>query len=141
MRMRVMAAGVVLAAALWSQTVPAGTSFLVKLSDSVSSRTSRKGDPVRAVVISPERLRGGRLVGEVEQAEGNRLRFSFHTLRFKGQETPVRTQITGVVNSKGNADRDDLEQPVSVEGGTVVVKGPAIAIEEGAEIRLAGGQR
>jgi hypothetical protein len=129
---------IMLSAALWSQTVPQGTKFLVKLSDSLSSKTSRKGDKVGAVVISPERLRGGRLEGAVEEASGGRLRFSFHTLRFAGKTVAIRTEVTGVVSSKGNDGLDDLEQPVRIERGTVVVKGPAIAIDEGAEIRLAG---
>jgi hypothetical protein len=141
MRILVVAAAVFLSAALWSQTVPQGTKFLVKLSDSLSSKTSRKGDKVGAVVISPVALRGGRLEGAVEEAEGGRLRFSFHTLRFAGKTVPIRTEVTGVVSSKGNAGLDDLEQAVSVERGTVVVKAPAVAIDEGAEIRLAGEEK
>jgi hypothetical protein len=139
--MKSLIAILVLSASLWSQTVPQGTKFLVKLSDSLSSKTSRKGDKVGAVVISPVALRGGRLEGAVEEAEGGRLRFSFHTLRFAGKTVPIQTEVTGVVSSKGNAGLDDLEQPVSVARGTVVVKGPAVAIDEGAEIRLAGEQK
>lgn len=139
--MKSLIAVLMLSAALWTQTVPQGTKFMVKLSDSLSSKTSRKGDKVRAVVISPERLRGGRLEGAVEEAESGRLRFSFHTLRFAGKTVAIRTEITGVVSSKGNADLDDLEQAVSIERGTVVVKGPVVAIDEGAEIRLAGEER
>jgi hypothetical protein len=141
MRTLVVAAAVFFSAALWSQTVPKDTKFLVKLGDSLSSKTSRKGDKVGAVVISPERLRGGRLEGVVEEAEGGRLRFSFHTLRFAGKVVPIRTEITGVVSSKGNPGLDDLEQAVRIERGTVVVKGPVVAIDEGAEIRLAGEEK
>jgi len=125
----------------WSQTVPQGTRFLVKLGDSLSSATSKKGDPVRAVVISPERLRGGRLEGAVAEVGRGRLRFSFHLLRFTGKEIPIRTEITGIVNSQGNSDRDDLEQSVTIEQGTVTVKGSTVVIDEGAEIRLVGGER
>ncbi len=141
MRVCVIAAAVLLSPALWPQTVAPGTKFLVKLSDSVHSKTSRKGQRLGAVVISPEQLRGGRLEGTVEEARGGRLRFSFHTLRFAGKVIPIRTEVTGVVNSKGNADRDDLEQPVRVERGTVTVAGRAVAIEEGAEIRLTGEEQ
>lgn len=123
------------------QTVPEGTKFLVKLSDSLSSKTSRKGDLVRAVIISPERLRGGRLEGAVEEATGPRLRFHFHTLHYKDQTIRVRTEIVGVVSSKGNPDQDDLEQRVSVQAGTVVAHGPAVALDEGSEIRLVGAQQ
>ncbi len=130
-----------LTASSWSQTVPPGTRFLVKLGDSLSSVTSKKGDPVRAVVISPERLRGGRLEGTVEEVGRARLRFSFRLLRFQGKGIPIATEITGVVNSKGNADRDDLEQPVAVEKGVVTAKGSAVEIDEGAEIRLLGQER
>ena len=141
MRTLVAATAVFFSAALWSQTVPKDTKFLVKLGDSLSGKTSRKGDKVGAVVISPERLRGGRLEGAVEEAEGGRLRFSFHTLRFTGKVVPIRTEITGVVSSKGNPGLDDLEQAVRIERGTVVVQGPVAAIDEGAEIRLVGEEK
>lgn len=137
-----------LAGALWlgallcaQPKVDEGTRFLVKLGDTLDSRTSRPGDRVGAVVISPVPLRGGRLEGVVEEAGGPRLRFGFHTLRFGGESVPIRTEITGVVNSKGHPARDDLHQAVRIEKGTVIAPGQAIAIHEGAEIRLVGGPR
>lgn len=121
--------------------VEEGTRFLVKLGDTLDSRTSRPGDRVSAVVISPVALRGGRLEGEVEEAQGPRLRVRFHTLRYAGHAIPVRAEVTGVVNSKGNPARDDLNQVVQVEKGTVIARGDAVAIHEGAELRLVGGPR
>lgn len=130
--------GVVLCA---QPKVEENTRFLVKLGDTLDSRTSRPGDRVGAVVISPVPLRGGRLEGVVEEASGPRLRFSFHTLRFADHAVPIRTEVTGVVNSKGNPARDDLNQVVRIEKGTVIAPGEAVAIHEGAEIRLLGGPR
>lgn len=129
------------ASLLWSQSVPRGATFLVKLSESLDTRTSRPGDKVGAVVIAPVCLRGGRLEGAVDEAQGPRLRFSFHLLRFSSRTATLRTQIISVVNSKGEVSRDDLGQTVRVEAGTVVAEGPATALHEGAEIRLIGEER
>jgi len=128
-------------ALLLSQTVPNQTRFLVKLSDTLDSRTSRKGDRIGAVVIAPVSLRGGRMEGIVEEAEGARLRFSFFTLRFAGRTVSIRSELTGVVNSKGDPGRDDLGQPVRVDNGAMVGAGSATAIHEGAELRLVGEER
>jgi hypothetical protein len=124
--------------AVFSHAAPTTVAFLVKLADTLDTRISRPGDKVRAVVISPVSLRGGRLEGTVEEARGGRLRFSFHTLHHAGKTSRVRTQITGVFNSKGHVSRDDLGQVVRIEEGTIVATGEATAIHEGAEIRLAG---
>ncbi len=121
--------------------VDEGTRFLVKLGDTLDTRITRPGECVRAVVISPMSLRGARLEGFVDQAEGPRLRFSFRTLRLAEHTVPIHTEITGVVNSKGTAARDDLNQVVRIEKGTIVAPGEAVAIHEGAEIRLVGGPR
>lgn len=143
-----MKTAIKVAGALWlgallcaQPKVEEGTRFLIKLGDTLDSRTSRPGDRVGAVVISPVPLRGGRLEGVVEEADGPRLRFSFHTLRLAGETIAIRTEITGVVNSKGNPARDDLNQVVRIEKGAVVAPGRAVAIHEGAEIRLVGGPR
>jgi hypothetical protein len=126
------------AIAVAAHAAPKDVAFLVKLGDTLDTRASRPGDNVSAVVISPVSLRGGRLEGTVEEARGGRLRFSFHTLRHAGKTFSLRTQITGVVNSKGDVSRDDLGQVVRIEEGTIVASGKATAIHEGAEIRLAG---
>ena len=121
-----------------AHATPRNVAFLVKLGDTLDTRTSRPSDRVRAVVISPVSLRGGRLEGAVEEARGGSLRFSFHTLRHAGKSLSIRTRITGVVNSKGDVSRDDLGQVVRIEEGTIIAPGEATAIHEGAEIRLAG---
>ncbi|MCS7314194.1 MAG: hypothetical protein RMI94_02845 [Bryobacterales bacterium] len=137
-----LASALWLGALAWAQPrVEEGTRFLVKLGDTLDTRISRAGDRVSAVVISPVSLRGGRLEGQVEEASGPRLRFGFHTLRLAGHAVAIRTEITGVVNSKGNPARDDLNQVVRIEKGTVIAPGEAVAIHEGAEIRLVGGPR
>lgn len=140
MRFLVLAAAI-LAALPGGQTVPKDTRLLVKLNDSLDSRTSRPGQKIRAVVIAPVSLRGGRLEGVLEEVAQARLRFTFHTLRLPAQTVSVRTELTGVVNSKGNPGRDDLDQPVRIEQGAMISAGSATAIHEGAELRLVGEER
>jgi len=115
--------------------------FLVKMTDSMSSRTSHKGDRITAVVIAPVALRGGRVEGTVLLAEASLLRFSFHTLTFGGKTIPIDSQVTAIVSSKGNAGQDDLGQRTRMEGGTIIAYGLYTTIDEGAEIRFVAWEK
>ena len=115
--------------------------FLVKMNDSMSSRTSHKGDRITAVVIAPVALRGGRVEGTVLLAEACLLRFSFHTLPFAGKTIPIDSQVTAIVSSKGNAGHDDLGQRTRMEGGTIIAYGLYTTIDEGAEIRFVAWEK
>jgi hypothetical protein len=115
--------------------------FLVKMNDSMNSKTSRKGDKITAVVIAPVPLRGGRVEGTVDLAEACLLRFSFNKLIFAGKTTSIESEVTGVVSSKGNAGQDDLGQRIRMEGGTLIGYGLSTAIEEGAEIRFVAWEK
>ncbi len=114
--------------------------FLVKLTSSMNAATSKPGDVVTGVVIVPVGLRGGRVEGRIDRADHAILRFSFHTLKFKGQTAAMNSEITGVVSSKGNAGQDDLGQRVRMDGGGVIAYGTTTAIDEGAEIRFVAWQ-
>ena len=53
--------------AAWSQTtLDKPAHFLVKLGNAVGSKVSHPGDRVTAVIVSPERFLGGRLIGSVD---------------------------------------------------------------------------
>lgn len=112
------------------------SNFLVKLTSSVSTAASRRGDPVTGVIIVPVGLRGGRVEGTVERADHAILRFTFHTVTFNGQALRIHSEVTSVVSSKGNAGQDDLGQRVRMDGGGIIAYGTASAIDEGAEIRF-----
>lgn len=134
--MRILIPALLLSASLWCQTLSKETKFLVKLGVPVDSRISRAGDKIVAAVISPERFLAGRLEGAVEQVERARLRFSFQTLRFRDRTISIASVVTGVVNSKGQAGLDDEDRVVRIEAGAVVVAGPGVVLDEGAEIKL-----
>lgn len=132
------------ATALWSETVaPApivitgpSNNFLIKMTSSVSTSASKPGDPVTGVIIVPVELRGGRVEGAVLRADHAILRFTFHTVKFNGRTLKIKSEVTSVVSSKGNAGQDDLGQRVRMDGGGIIAYGTASAIDEGAEIRF-----
>ena len=116
--------------------------FHVKLNNAVNTKTARKGDRIRAVVMSPVPQRGGYVEGVVEEASGNRLRLTFNKLQFRGKESDIATgDIVFLYSSKGNLNQDDFEQRVRFEGGTIVATGPATSLDEGAELRFRGGDK
>lgn len=149
MRTFIAAFPIFFSAALWCQTAPptsdliAGknANFLVKMTDSMSSQTNRKGDKITAVVIAPASLRGGRVEGAIEMVQPCMLHFSFHTLHFEGKTVSFQSEVTSVVSSKGNAGQDDLGQRIRMEGGAVIAYGTSTAIDEGAEIRFVAWQK
>ncbi|MGA8204962.1 MAG: hypothetical protein WB812_10625 [Woeseiaceae bacterium] len=110
--------------------------FLVKLTSSMSTQSSKPGDPVTGVVIDPVPLRGGRVTGTVDRADRSFLDFSFHTLHFDDTTYPIQSVVTSLVNSKGNAGRDDLDQRIRFVGGGLIAYGTSSAVDEGAEVRF-----
>jgi hypothetical protein len=117
------------------------SSFLVKLTSSMSAETSEPGDPVTAVVINPVPLRGGRVDGTVRRSDRAFINFSFHTLEFEGKRYPIESEITSVVSSKGNLGHDELGQRIRVAGGGIVAYGTTTAIDEGAEVRFVAWEK
>jgi hypothetical protein len=114
------------------------SNFLVKLTNSISTE-SEEGDPVTGVVINPAPLRGGRVKGSLGEAAGPHLSFSFHTLDIGEKTYSMESEVTSIVNSKGNPGRDDLDQRVRVGGG-IVAYGTETALNEGAEVRFVAWQ-
>jgi len=109
---------------------------LVKMTSGMSSTTSKPGDPVTGEIIDPVSLRGARLDGKVDRADHSILKFSFQTLVVGGKRYPVQTQLTSIVNSKGDEGQDDLEQRIRIEGGGIIAYGTATTLDEGAEVHM-----
>lgn len=116
------------------------SSFLVKMTSTMSAATSKPGDRITAVIINPVPLRGGRVEGVVDRADHAILHFRFTALQFAGQTVTFDSELVGVVSSKGNAGQDDLGQRVRLDGGGIIAYGRTTAIEEGAEIRFVAWQ-
>lgn len=108
----------------------------VKLTSSMSSTSSKPGDPVTAVAMGPgEGLLGATLEGTVDRAERGTLSFSFHKLKINGKTHLVQSRIISIVNSKGVAGQDDLGQRVG-ENADITAYGITTALNEGSEIHL-----
>jgi hypothetical protein len=112
------------------------SNFLVKLTSSMSAESSKPGDPVTGVVIDPVPMRGGRVEGTIDRADHAFLDFSFHTVRFEDRTYRIESAVTSLVNSKGNAGRDDLDQRIRFAGGGLIAYGTTTAVDEGAEVRF-----
>ena len=120
-----------------SSPVAAQNSFVwVKLTSSMSSTSSKPGDPVTAVVMGPgEALAGATIEGTVDRAERCTLAFSFHTLKLNGITYPIQSRLISIVNSKGIAGQDDLGQRVGVTAD-MTAYGITTALNEGSEVQF-----
>jgi hypothetical protein len=112
------------------------SSFLVKMNTSMSTTSSKVGDAITGQVIDPVSARGGKVEGIVDRADHAILGFSFHTLRLDGKTYPVQSRIVSLTSSAGNEGRDDLDNRVRIEGAGIIAYGTAVAVNEGAEVRL-----
>jgi hypothetical protein len=138
-----------LAASLWSSCaigadatqgsspIAAQSSFVwAKLTSSMSSTSSKPGDPVTAFVMGPgEGLEGATIEGTVDLADHCTLAFSFHTLKLNGKSYPIQSRLISIENSKGIAGQDDLGQRVGVTAN-ITAYGITTALNEGSEIQL-----
>jgi hypothetical protein len=125
-----------IAVTLCAQTLDKPTNFLIKLSDPIGGKTSKTGDKVGAVVISPETFLGGRFEGVVKQAGPGTVTVEFTTLRYKGKAISVSTTTTDFVNSKGHPKIDDGDRPLTIEEGVLTSKTPGFVLDEGSELKL-----
>ncbi len=121
-----------------SGPVAAQSSFVwAKLTSTMSSTSSKRGDPVAALVMGPgDALLGATLEGTVDKAERATLVFSFHRLKlFNGKTYAVQSRLISIVNSKGIAGQDDLGQRVGENAG-ITAYGITTALNEGSEVFL-----
>jgi hypothetical protein len=115
------------------------TKFLVKLGEDIGAQTSRVGDSVTAVVISPERFLGARFAGVVDQVsseDGGSLRFTFNALDHRADRYRVASRVLGFVNSKGQPLVDEQGVTVQVADGVLVSASPGWRLDEGSEVQL-----
>jgi hypothetical protein len=117
------------------------SSFLVKMTSSMSSRTSKPGDVITGEVIDPRQLREGTVEGTVDRADHDILSFSFQTVRFGGKSYPIQSRLVSVTSSKGNEGQDDLGQRIRIEGAGIIAFGVDTALDEGAEVRVTAWKR
>jgi len=93
--------------------VQAETEFRVKLLGPISTETSRKGDKITALVISPQQFANYFMEGQIRQSKSGKgkssLSFYFDTLETPDHSaaTHVESSIKYVVNSQGKADVDE----------------------------------
>ena len=105
--------GLVLAAQLFAQEIPAGTVFPVMTNRAVDSRKSKPGDKISArlmqdvVLPSGQQIRAGaRLDGEVVEtsvsasASGARLIVRFNRLMFDKKEVPVTVSLRALASTQ-----------------------------------------
>ena len=109
----------VLSSAAFAAEVPAGALWEARLSAALSSFTSKKGQRIEAVVLTPPghpaaAPKGARLIGEL--AEAKRVGFGirrgravlkpvFHTLLLPdGEAIPIETRLTGLDNARETVD-------------------------------------
>jgi hypothetical protein len=109
---------------------------LVKMTSGMSTTASKPGDAITGEIIDPVSLRGARLQGRVDRADHSILKFSFQTLRVEGNSYPVQSQLTSIVNSKGDEGKDDLDQRIRIDGGGIIAYGTATSLDEGAEVHM-----
>lgn len=112
------------------------SSFLVKMTSSMSTTSSKPGDKITGELIDPAKLRGAVVEGTVERADHDILNFSFTTVRIGDKTYPIQSQIVSITSSKGNEGRDDLDQRVRIEGAGIIAFGVSTVLDEGAEVRL-----
>lgn len=124
-----------------SAIVDGNSSMLVKITSSMSTTSSKVGDPVTGMLIDPRALRGAYIEGKITRADNSILNFEFHTIRIDGKTFPIQSRIVSVTSSKGNEGRDDLDNRIRIEGVGSIAFGTASAIDEGAEVRITAWKR
>ena len=115
------------------ETSEAAVDIMIKVGEDLEIGGAREGDPISAVVFSPEAFLGGSLEGVVAGAPP--LRLDFQRIRRGGAEYPLEAEILGFVNSKGKAGVSESGAPISVVNGALVTDAPQ-KLSEGAEMRL-----
>jgi hypothetical protein len=102
--------------------VPAGP-LRVRLLAPLNTEFSRKGDMVAAQVVEPDRVKGGILMGEVQEVKPggspgkvSSIEFEVQTLHLSGKTAPVTAALTEIRNSRGQAGAD--EEGAALESGS-----------------------
>jgi hypothetical protein len=137
-----------------SASLPAGTEMFIRLDETISSKTARPEDRVRATIVEPVRLDGRTLipvgtevtgfVRTVDTADrlsrGGKLELVFDTLRLDNSRMTMRTRL---VEARESMDRSDTGRKAglgAILGGVLggIVEGRSGAII-GAILGAGGG--
>jgi hypothetical protein len=98
-----------------SDNAKSGQEFRVRLVTRIDTSSNQAGDPIAAVVLTPQNYANAVLEGQIRESRaGNKIKgraalgISFDRLRQNGKETPVQAVIQSVVSSRGiqNADEE-----------------------------------
>lgn len=105
--------------------VPAGA-FRVKLLAPLNTEFSRKGDMVAAQVVEPAQMKGGILMGEVQEVKAgggqgkvSSIEFEMETLHMGAKAAPVTAALTEIRNSRGQAGTDEEGAALESGGGAL----------------------
>jgi hypothetical protein len=97
-----------------------GQEFRVRLVSRIDTSSNRPGDPIAAVILTPQNYEGALLEGQIRESRaGNKvaglaaLSISFDRLRQNGKETPVKAVIQAVISSRGVQNADEEGRIVS----------------------------
>lgn len=112
--------------------VPAGP-IKARLLAPLNTEFSRKGDLVAAEVTEPAQLKGGILVGEVQEVKAggmpgkvSTIEFDIQALRLGSQSTPLAAALTEIRNSRGQAGTDEKGAALESGGGALSAVGSKI---------------
>jgi hypothetical protein len=105
--------------------VPTGP-LRVRLLAPLTTEFSRKGDMVAAQVVEPAQVRGGILVGEVQEVKAgggpgkvSTIQFEIQTLHMAGKAAPVSAALAEIRNSRGQAGTDEEGAALESGGGAL----------------------
>jgi hypothetical protein len=104
------------------------TELSIRLTTPLNTKFNRVSDIVAAKVLAPAMYAGGYLEGEVRELhdgkKGADITFAFQTLHSGGKDIPVSIVVTGIANSKQQANADDSGSEIHAErqGGGAIGK-------------------
>lgn len=106
-------------------TIPNDTEIRIKMTSAVSTRTSKAGDTIAGVVVSPDQFKGATVEGEIKEAKSSgkinkqsTLNFGFKSLVVGGKALPIEAQVKSMVNSKGKENVDEEGRIIEKKGNT-----------------------
>jgi hypothetical protein len=99
--------------------------FVVNLTSPISTKDSKTGDTVTALVLEPAEFQGGVIEGHVRKVEPaqnmeapkSRIAFGFETLTVGDTTYKIQADLQDVVNSKGVAKVDEEGQVIAKGNG------------------------
>ncbi|HEX3743560.1 MAG TPA: OmpA family protein [Bryobacteraceae bacterium] len=92
-------------------------SLTARLATPLSASSSRRGDTVRATVVTPPAFQGDTLQGQVTETKSSRgqsiVQFNLVSLLHRGISVPVSATVTSVSNSHGQPGMDEQSRSLA----------------------------